>query len=139
MAQEVMELSVDTGAILVLIRDENQNEIGKIEIIPTDSDIIKRYEAVAEFFEKIDIPEDIGEEKYAELADGIKEQFDFLFNYGVSENVFSKCGPLTIISNGDFFFEDVVIKLADIIEKVTDRRIEKKMAKIKKATAKYHK
>lgn len=139
MAQEIMELSVDTGSVVVEVKNERDEKIGEIEILPTDFEILNRYEKVVEFFNSLEVSENPDEKELNALSESIKEQFDYLFNYSVSECVFSKCGPLTIVSNGDFFFEDVLVKICGLIEKITDRRVKKKMAKVKKATAKYHK
>ena len=68
----------------------------------------------------------------------IRDQFVDLFNFAVSESIFSKCGPLTPVQYGDFFFEVVLDGIRGIIENVTNERVEKKMKKIRKATAKYH-
>ena len=35
--------------------------------------------------------------------------------------------------------ENIIVEIADVIEQVTDQRIKKKQAKIKRATSKYHK
>ena len=128
---EKLTLKVDTGAVTVDVENENGKKIGEFEFVPTDTDIVNRYGSVVEFFNNVSFNENEGNEE-------IREQFDHLFNYPVSDSIFGKCGPLTPVQNGDFFFEVVLDGIRSIIEKVTNERIEKKMKKIRKATAKYH-
>ena len=129
-------LDVDTGSVVVEIRDKGET-IGEFKFNPNDSDIIKRYENVVEGLQSIKIPENDNMEAIFVVSDEIKKQFDYLFNYNVSESVFCKCNPLTLTASGDFYCEEVLEKIANIIEKVTEQRIKKKKAKIQKATAKY--
>ncbi len=136
---EKYDIKVDTGAVNVPVRDSDGEILGTIKINPADLDIIKRYTKVVDKFNSIEFKEDeeVSDEKLLEISDMIKEQYDFLLNYPVSDVLFSKCSPLTIISDGDFFFENVINNLAIVIEKITKKRVEKKMKKIKKYTNKY--
>lgn len=128
-------LDVDTGSVIVEIRDKGET-IGEFKFNPNDADIIKRFESVSVALEKLEIPES-SEEAIFMVSDEIKKQFDYLLNYNVSENIFCKCNPLTLTASGDFYCENVLEKIANIIEHETDQRIKKKKAKIKKATKKY--
>ena len=137
---EKLTLKVNTGAVTVNVENENGKKIGEFEFVPTDTDILKRYGSVVDFFNNVSFEEnEVNEETVKKFSDQIREQFDHLFNYPVSDSIFSKCGPLTPVQNGDFFFEVVLDGIRCIIEKVTNERVEKKMKKIRKATAKYHK
>lgn len=138
MAQETMKLSVDTGSVLIDIDDKGEI-IGQFRFNPNDIDIVKRYEKVAEALEAITVSEDAGADEILKVSDEIKVQFDYLLNYSVSSEIFSKCNPLTLTSNGDFYFESVIDGIAGLIERVMNERLKKKKAKISKATAKYHK
>ena len=131
-------LNVDTGAVEVEIRDRGET-IGTFMFNPNDVDIVKRYEHVMEALQKMKITEDGGEEEIFKVSDEIKKQIDYLLNYKVSDSIFCKCNPLTLTTSGDFYCEDVLEKIAGIIENVTKQRIDKKKAKIRKATAKYGK
>lgn len=136
---EKLTLKVDTGAVTVDVENENGKKIGEFEFIPTDTDIVNRYGSVVEFFNNVSFNENEGNEEIVKkFSSQIREQFDHLFNYPVSDSIFSKCGPLTPVQNGDFFFEVVLDGIRGIIENVTNERVEKKMKKIRKATAKYH-
>lgn len=138
---ERYEIKVETGAVNVPVKDEEGNELGKIKINPSDMNIVTRYEKVVEDLNGTEFGEEreLTTEELIKFSDTIKEKFDYLLDYPVSEVLFSKCNPLTVISNGDFFFENVLIAVASLIEKITNQRVEKKLKKIKKVTSKYEK
>lgn len=140
---EHMTLQVDTGAVTIDLTDKNGKKIGEFDFNPSDSNIFKRYENVVDFFNSVSFSENVGDDKKIEevnkLAEDIGKQFDYLFGYSVADGMFSSCGALTVTANGDFFFEAVLEGVANLIEKVTKQRINKKLAKVRKATAKYQK
>ncbi len=138
MSQEILTLHVDTGAQIINIDDKGEI-IGQFRFNPTDLDIVKRYEKVVEKMSAITLPEEPDEKDILAVSDEIKDSFDYLLNYKVSDGIFAKCNPLTPITNGDFYFENVMEGIANLIEKTMNQRIEKKRAKIQKATSKYHK
>lgn len=139
MATKNYEIKVDTGAINVPVKNEDGELLGEIKINPADMNIVERYEKVVDFFNEVKFDDDkeVTTEDIINLSNTIKEQIDYLFDYAVSNTLFTKCNPLTVISNGDFFFENVLESIAGLIEKITNQRIEKKMKKIKKVTDKY--
>lgn len=132
------KIVIDTGAVVFDIEDSKGRNLGQMEFIPTDSDIITRYKAVVENLSALKMAETPKEDDISEFSKQIKEQINYLLNYDVSDSVFSICGPLTVVSSGDFYFESVMEGIAAAIESVTKQRIEKKMAKVRQATAKYH-
>lgn len=136
--QNTLDLSVDTGSLVIDLKNERGRKIGEFEIIPTDTDILKRYEKVVDFFNNVSFGENVTEKEIIKFSEDVKKKFDELFNYHVSENIFGTCGPLTVVSNGDFFFERVLEGIAGLIEKIMNERIQKKLNKIKNATSKYH-
>ena len=138
MPQEILTLHVDTGAQIINIDDKGET-IGQFRFNPTDLDIVKRYEKVVEKMSAITLPEKPDEKDILSVSDEIKDSFDYLLNYKVSDGIFAKCNPLTPITNGDFYFENVMEGIANLIEKTMNQRIEKKRTKIQKATSKYHK
>lgn len=139
---ENMKLTVNTGAIVIDLEDEKGRKLGQFDFVPTDSNILDRYEKVVEFFNSTKfqdgLTEEQSEQEMKNYAKAVREQFDFLFDYPVSQEIFSHCGPLTVVANGDLFFETVLDGIAGLIEKVLDQRIKKKLDKIKKVTGKYH-
>ena len=140
---ESMKLRVETGAVSVDVEDERGEKLGSFDFNPSDSNILKRYGAVVDFFNGVTVDETQDEEQQLQqmnkLADDIAGQFDYLLGYEVSEGIFGRCGPLTVTKSGDFFFEQVLTGIGSLIEQVTKKRLDKKLAKIRKATAKYTK
>ena len=140
---ETMKLRVETGAITVEVEDERGKSLGQFDFNPADSNILKRYGAVVDFFNAVSFDDTQDDDQQLQqmnkLADDIAGQFDYLLGYDVSEGVFGKCGPLTVTKSGDFFFEQVLEGVGSLIEQVTKKRLDKKLAKIRKATAKYAK
>mgnify|MGYP004579516675 FL=1 len=140
---ETMKLTVDTGAITIELVDEKGREIGTFDFNPSDSNIIRRYKEVVEHFgeisQSIRDAGGLGEEEVGRISDEIAQQIDYLLGYNVSEHVFCRLGALTITGNGDLYFERVLDGIADVIEKITSQRVEKKLARVRKATEKYSK
>ena len=140
---DVMKLHVQTGAVTVEVEDEHGQTLGQFQFNPSDSNMLKRYGAVVDYFNSItfDPAQDEQEQlrQIDQLADGIGRQFDYLLGYEMSEGIFGRCGPLTVTKNGDFFFEQVLEGVGSLIEQVTKKRLDKKLAKIRRATEKYAK
>lgn len=134
-----LKLTVDTGAVTVPVFDKDNEELGNFKFNPNDLDIVRRYEDVAKKFDAIEIKEDAGVDDVLKVSDLVKEQMDYLLGYKVSDTLFGKCNPLTLTGNGDFYIENVLIGIAGLIEETSGKRLAKKQAKIKRATAKYHK
>ena len=140
---EIMKLTVDTGAVTIALEDEKGNEIGTFDFNPSDSNILDRYRNVVGYFsgvaEEIQKAGRAGPDDVARVSKEIAEQIDYLLGYRVSEHIFARLGALTVTGNGDFYFERVLDGIAGVIEKVTNQRVEKKLERVRKATAKYNK
>lgn len=134
---EPTKLRVETGIITVEVEDERGRTIGQFDFNPADSNILKRYGAVVDFFNTLTLADgETEEERVAAmnaLADSVAKQFDFLLGPGVAEGTFAHCGPLTVTKSGDFFFEQVLVGIGDLIERTTKQRVNKKLEKIHKA------
>ena len=134
-----MTLSVDTGAINIDLRDKDGDKLGEFKFNPMDSGIISRYGTVVDFFNSVEFSDNLSQEqeieKVKELDAAICEQFDYLLGYKVSGGMFASCGPLTVTSNGDFFFESILDGIGDLIEKISKQRLEKKLDKVRAAVA----
>ena len=134
---ENIKAKVNTGAVNVIIGDEFDEEIGSFKFIPTDLDIVDRYEKAIEEFEKISISDDADFADFKKISDQIKEIFDYLLNYKASDALFKVCNPLTPVSNGDFYFEACLETISNIVEETLNKRLAKKKARIQKVTSKY--
>lgn len=134
---ERMTLNVDTGSVIIDVEDKGE-KIGEFRFNPADIDIVKRYENVVEYLNSVNFDKEATAEDVMKFTDELKEKFNYLLNYNVAEGLFSKCNPLTPLANGDFYCENVLEGIAGLVETEMGSRIEKKKAKIRRATAKYH-
>ena len=132
-------LKVNTGMVKVPVIDEDGEELGFIRFNPTDADIIKRYQEVAKYF--MGLREEIGDEATVEslitVSDKVKEKLDFLFNSKVSETLFLKCSPFTMMEDGNFYLFVVMDAIEALISQIMDDRIAK-LRKIEEATKEYN-
>lgn len=131
-------LSVDSGVMNIDVND-NGEVIGQIRFNPSDIDIIRRYEEVVDTMNGYTLSENPTEKELLELSDKVKELTDQLLGYHVSDVLFSRSNPFTPNGKGELFFENVWNGLKVLIETTMNQRVEKKLKKIKAATAKYHK
>lgn len=133
-----LELKLNAGFVTIPIIDDKDGQmLGHFKFNPNDLDIVHRYKHVVDIFDSITIPEDPDENALFEISDKVKEQFDYLLNFKVADDIFSICNPFSLTADGDFFMEKVMDGIAGLIEQVTNHRIKKKAAKIRKATQKY--
>lgn len=128
---EELRRKVKTGALNVVLTNEDDAEIGRFSFNPVDLNIIRRYEEVVANLEKMEVPEDATEKDILELSDRLEEQIDYLLNSKASKSVFAICNPLTLTESGDFFIENIIVEIADVIEQVTDQRIKRNRRKLK--------
>ena len=93
---EELRRKVKTGALNVVLTNEDDTEIGRFSFNPVDLNIIRRYEEVVANLEKMEVPEDATEKDILELSDRLEEQIDYLLNSKASKSVFAICNPLTL-------------------------------------------
>lgn len=140
---ERMKLSVNTGAIVIDVENEVGEKLGEFTLNPTDTGILSRRERMAAFLAGVTLPEGQAE---AERMEGIKrldaaimEQFNLLLAYDVSDGIFGRCAPLTLLKNGEFYYQNVLRGIDGLITKAMEKRVADKLKKVDRATAKYHK
>lgn len=128
---------IDDGLHNIVLKNKNGEVFSEFSFNPSDTGLLSRYDSFIEFLESLEIKED-GDtaSQILEFENSIKEKIDELFNRNVSESIFKTYSPCTIFANGDMFIEVVIKHMGDVIEKETDNRLKKKVAKIKKATEK---
>lgn len=131
---KTLALNVDTGSILVEVKDKGE-KIGEFRFNPCDLDIAKRYEKVADVLSNLKVSDDPDMDEVFAFSDKIKEQFDYLLNYKVSDAIFAKCNPLTPLADGGLYYVKVLDGIVGLFEQTTNQR----MSKINEATAKYRK
>lgn len=131
---KTLALNVDTGSILVEVKDKGE-KIGEFRFNPCDLDIAKRYEKVADVLSNLKVSDDPDMDEVFAFSDKVKEQFDYLLNYKVSDAIFAKCNPLTPLADGELYYVKVLDGIVGLFEQTTNQR----MSKINEATAKYRK
>ena len=67
--QNTLDLSVDTGSLVIDLKNERGRKIGEFEIIPTDTDILKRYEKVVDFFNNVSFGENVTEKEIIKIIE----------------------------------------------------------------------
>lgn len=128
---------IDDGLHNVVFKNINGEVFSEFSFNPSDTGLLSRYDSFIEFLEGLEIKDDDDTaSQILSFEKSIKEKIDELFNRNVSESIFKTYSPCTIFQNGDMFIEVVINRMGDVIEKETDNRLKKKVAKIKKATAK---
>lgn len=132
-----MELKTKSGYITVPIVDEDGTKLGKFRFNPADPNLLKRLEKGAKALDELEFPEEMGMDEMMKANDLIKEQFDFILGKKASDSIFGICAPLSIDDDGNWFFENILDGIADIITKAAQERYAKKMERIKAATAEY--
>ena len=55
----------------------------------------------------------------------------------MSKDLFALAKPLTPLENGDYFFENVLDGIGDVIKEAYQRRLQKKLEKVAEATKEY--
>ena len=61
---EELRRKVKTGALNVILTNEDDEEIGRFPFNPVDLNIVRRYEEVVANLEKMELPEDATEQQH---------------------------------------------------------------------------
>lgn len=138
------EVIVDSGLCTYDIKDKEGRLLGQFTFNPSDTGIAERYEEVKK--QLTNLKKDFGKraekktlaEQLNELDAIVYEKIDYLLGAEVSASIFSIMGPFSPLSNGQFFFENVLAAITQIIQNETGERVKKISGKIRKHTSKYH-
>lgn len=133
-------IRLDTGVKTYEIENERGEVIGEFSFFPSDIGILDRIEKSLGFFNELSFPEDITDAAArGEFCKRVCNQIDELFASKVSETLFERMHPLSIMKNGDFFFESAIEAICSVVQAETGGRIGVKLNKVRNATAKYSK
>lgn len=127
---------IDDGLHDVIFKNNKGEAFAEFSFNPSDTGLLARYDAFIEFLDSCNIEGEDVTKQITELEETLKTKFDEFINRPISEAVFKTYAPCTVFANGDMYIEVLVKHIGDIIEKETDNRLKKKVAKIKKATEK---
>lgn len=132
------EIIIDDGCETWSIKTQKGEEYAKLTFNPSDPDIVNRFEKIVKDINDKNFNGDSAEQ-IKEINEFLVEKMSELLNRDTSEELFGRQCPTAILGDGDMFIDKLFDIIPKIIEERTDARIEKKMKKIKQATAKYHK
>ncbi len=143
------ELVVDDGSIAVPIKNMDGDVIGEFKFRPTDFNIVKRYNKVADEFADVVKPlidANIGRDGEGEDAESVKllgeaeaklfELVDYMFDGNMAEAFFGKMNPFSPV-DGHFYCENALIAVGNFISNQFDEEIKKINNRVSKYTHGY--
>lgn len=133
-------IQINDGSKSYEIVNQNDKVLGVFTFNPSDMNIIDKYNDVVESLKTATEKMSTGkEEGLTEASSLIREKMDILFGEDTSKTFFSITGPLTPLSNGQLFVENVLEAIGAIVEKEMNVRVKKVRERMDKYTAKYNK
>lgn len=135
------EIVVDNGLERFVIKNQKGEELGEFWMNPTDVEIIKRYDTVADNLAKVAdcVTDDMPTEEIIKvLEEKVSTEINYLFNADVASSFFSITSPFSVLSTGEFFVENVLNAISAIISDRTGERMKRVRTRANKYTAKYH-
>lgn len=128
-------IKIKTGDVSYELKNERGERIGGITFNPADYDIIRRAEMVEKWFAGLTIGDDITMDDFFAMTDKIKDQFDFLCNRKVSDEIFSVCNPLTSLADGTFYFAQILEIILDLVRTETAKRMKASEKRVENAVS----
>ena len=129
---------VDDGSKVYDIVNKRGKKLGEFEFRPSDTNIVKRYEEVVDFFNNFSLPEDSEKAMQESESENQDETGDF-WEDDAEEAFFSIMGPFSVLASGELFIENVLNAIAKVIEKEMSVRTKRVRRRMNKYVAKYHK
>lgn len=134
-------IKIDDGSEVFDIVNTRGELLGQFTFIPSDFDLVKRYEETVAAFEKMQSElqgkENPSLEDIKEMDERMGKQVDYLFNAPVSEKFFSITSPFTMLNSGQFFVENVINAIRGVIEQKRNVKLQAVENHVKKYTQKY--
>lgn len=132
------DIIIDDGSKVYNIKNKRGEILGKFTFRPSDTNIVNRYEEVAEFFNSFKMPEETDQAiKVAEKE--MTEKMSYLIGGDAGEAFFSIIGPFSALASGELFAENVLGAVANVIERELSVRTKRVQRRMNKYVAKYHK
>ena len=129
---------IDDGSQEYTFTNKQGEVFAKFTLNGADTGIVERYENLQKYLEGYELEADENNviDKLNKLNEDLIQQFNLLLNQDTSNTLFMRYTPTTLFANGDMFCEVAFENIGKFIEQELNVRIDKKMAKIRKATAK---
>ncbi len=124
-------ISVKTGDVSYQLTDEAGNVVGVLRFNPYDPDIIRRSEEFKKWASELKLSDELSMKDLLKLSDEVRERFDLFLNRKASEELFKANSPIAILDNGEFYFQQMITIVRDIIEDVVKNRNKKIDAAVK--------
>ena len=132
------DIIIDDGSKAYNIKNKQGKILGRFEFRPSDTNIVRRYEEVVDFFNNFSVPENTDQAmKTAEKE--MTEKMSYLIGADAEEAFFTIMGPFSALASGELFVENVLGAIAKVIEKEMDVRTKRVQRRMNKYVAKYHK
>ena len=132
-------IKIDDGSEVFDIVNKRGELLGQFTFIPSDFDIVKRYEKTLADFEAMqkELQDTPTMDEMKEIDRRMAESIDYLFNAPVSEKFFSITSPFTVLDGGQSFVENVINAIRGVIEQKRNVKLEAVQRRVDKYTAKY--
>ena len=132
------KIVVDDGSKVYTIENKRGKVLGKFEFRSTDTNIVKRYEEVVEYYNSYQLPENPSDADMRKAEDDIMEKISYLVGEDEKETFFSILGAFSPLANGELYMENVLSSIAKVIEREMNIRTKKVQSRMNKYVAKYH-
>lgn len=129
---------VDDGSKVYDIVNKRGKKLGVFEFRPSDTNIVKRYEEVVNFFNNFQVPEDT-EQAIQAAEKELTDKMSYLIGGDAEEAFFSIMGPFSALASGELFVENVLGAISKVIEKEMSVRTKQVQRRMNKYVAKYRK
>lgn len=136
--QQTNDIIIDDGSKVYNIKNKQGKLLGRFEFRPSDTNIVKRYEEVVNFFNNFTVPEDT-EQAIQTAEKEMTDKMSYLIGGDAGEAFFTIMGPFSALASGELFIENVLSAIAKVIEKELSVRTKKVQSRMNKYVAKYHK
>lgn len=132
------DIVIDDGSKVYNIKNKQGKMLGRFEFRPSDTNIVKRYEEVVDFFNNFTVPEDT-DQAIQTAEKEMTDKMSYLIGGDAGEAFFTIMGPFSALASGELFIENVLSAIAKVIEKELSVRTKKVQRRMNKYVAKYHK
>lgn len=128
-----------TGRIKFIFRDEDGDIFSSFKMNPTDVNMLKRMEEVADYFEKRkeNVPENVSGDELQAFNQEIEDKINYLLGYDASKSIFGEITATTVSPDGDVFAYVVLETIAEELKPEMEKRQQSMANAAAKYTAKY--
>ena len=132
------DIIIDDGSKVYNIKNKQGKMLGRFEFRPSDTNIVKRYEEVVDFFNNFTVPEDT-DQAIQTVEKEMTDKMSYLIGGDAGDAFFSIMGPFSALASGELFIENVLGSIAKVIEKELSIRTKQVQRRMNKYVAKYRK